>query len=171
MQQEAAYIAPGVKRAALAFSALSASDADAVSRHLPARDRSKLRVGLVHVRHASPDEQRAALRALLRAVDRGPEWAIPELHDPQDCPFRCVDGHDQSTIARAFDIIAARRPLHVAVALCHLEPHERTALWPRLGPKTRGDVVVQLPDVPGVSAGRTRAFARELRANIERLEA
>jgi hypothetical protein len=128
---------PGIVRAALAFSALSTYQADSISGRLRPRDRARLRAGLVHVRGA------------------------------RDCPFRCVETHTATEVASVLEKVARRRPLHVAVALSHMEPHIRDAIWEELPLTTRGDIVDNIQDVPTVSPGRTRAYARELLATLE----
>jgi hypothetical protein len=165
VQKEA--LPPGIVKAALAFSALSTFQADSISGRLRPRDRARLRAGLVHVRGATANERRNALQKLVVATRHGPDWKTPVAHDPVDCPFRCVETHTASDVAHTFEKIAARRPLHVAVALSHMEPHVRDAIWEQLPMHTRGDVVDILSDVATVSPGRTRFYARELRATLE----
>src|SRR5262249_55457230 len=113
VQKEA--LPPGIVRAALAFSALSNFQADSISGRLRPRDRARLRAGLVHVRGASLNERRDALQKLVAATRHGPEWRTPAAHDPADCPFRCVETHTAVDVARTFEKIVARRPLHIAV--------------------------------------------------------
>jgi hypothetical protein len=165
VQKEA--LPPGIVRAALAFSALSTYQADSISGRLRPRDRARLRAGLVHVRGATSNERRDALQKLVAATRHGPEWRTPSAHDPSDCPFRCVETHTATEVASVLEKVARRRPLHVAVALSHMEPHIRDAIWEELPLTTRGDIVDNIQDVPTVSPGRTRAYARELLATLE----
>ena len=158
---------PGVVEAALAFSAMSTFQADSISGRLRPRDRARLRAGLVQIRGASADERRAALQKLAHATRKGVPWITPAAHDPADCPFRCVETHTPVDVARTFERIAYRTPLHIAVAMCHLEPQIRDEIWRYVPMHTRGDIVDCLQEVPTVSAGRTRAYARELRATLE----
>ena len=54
-----------------------------------------------------------------------------------------------------------------AQALIHPTPEVTDAIWEELPLTTRGDIVDNLQDVPTVSPGRTRAYARELLATLE----
>jgi hypothetical protein len=157
----------GIVRAALAFSALSTYQAESISGRLRPRDRARLRAGLVHARSATVEERRAALQRLVTATRRGVDWRTPNAHDPADCPFRIVETHRPIDVARAFEKLAKRRPLHVTVAMCHLEWHVRDEIWLYIPIEVRGEIIDYLSEVEMVSPGRTRAYARELRAMLE----
>jgi hypothetical protein len=155
-----------VVQAALAFSALSTFQADSIQGRLRPRDRARLRAGLLHVRGASVDERRAALHMLVKAARRGVDWRAPSSHDPADCPFRIVESFPPEEVVKVMERMAGHRPLHVAVALCHIDAHVREDLWRRMTAEARGNIVIEVPGVPAVSAGRSRAFARELHSSL-----
>jgi hypothetical protein len=156
----------GVVRAALAFSALSTFQADSIQGRLRPRDRARLRAGLLQVRGATIDERRAALNTLVKAARRGVEWKAPAAHDPSDCPFRIVESFRREEVVKVMERMAGHRPLHVAVALCHIDANVRADLWRRMNVDARSNIVIEVPGVPTVSAGRSRAFARELQSAL-----
>ena len=164
--EEQVELTAGVRRAALAFSALPTLHADTLSSRLSAVERMRLRNGLSSTRDASFEERRAALGLLVSATRAGVPWEAPALHDAADCPFRCVEGHPWEAVAKTLETIADHRPLHAAVALCHFDESARDEVWSRMSVKVRGDVIVRLSEVPSVSSARTRAFARELDARL-----
>jgi hypothetical protein len=166
--EERPAVAPGVVRAALALSAVPSQQAVAIARKLRAGDRIRLRMGQEFVRDASIDDRRRALAMLVHDTKRGPKWCTPPSHDPKDCPFRRAELLPRMFVARVLDDIAARQPLHAAVALCHLDAKARDEIWSRMSSDARGDVVVHLPEVPRVSVGRTHCFARELNDKLDR---
>jgi len=156
----------GVVRAALAFSALSTFQADSIQGRLRPRDRARLRAGLLQVRSATVDERRAALDLLVQAARRGVEWKTPATHDPADCPFRIVESFPREEVVKVMERMAGHRPLHAAVALCHIDPNVRNDLWRRMTAESRSNIVIEVPAVSTVSAGRSRAFARELQSAL-----
>lgn len=162
MERDIEEVTPGVRRAALAFSALRRPEAESISRLLSATDRARLRVGLAHVREASVGEMRIALYELVKATREGPLWLTPALHDPETCPFRCVERHQALEVVKALDLIAARRPLHAAVALSHLDEELRAELLDAMPKEMRSDVLRHLDEVPTVSLARSRAIAKDL---------
>ena len=139
--------------------------------------RSRVGCGRVTGRACAPDSCRSAAprptndarrsRGSRTRTRKGVPWITPAAHDPTDCPFRCVETHTAVDVARTFERIAYRTPLHIAVAMCHLEPQIRDEIWRYVPMHTRGDIVDCLQEVPTVSSGRTRAYARELRATLE----
>jgi hypothetical protein len=161
-------VAPGVVRAALAFSAVPSHQAVVIARKLRAGDRIRLRMAQEYVREASINDRRRALEMLVQETKRGPQWSVPTSHDSNDCPFRRAERLPRMFVARVLDDIAARQPLHVAVALCHLDAKARGEIWSRMSTAARSDVVVHLSEVPRVSVGRTHCFARELNAQLDR---
>jgi hypothetical protein len=161
VERDIAEVTPGVRRAALAFSALRRPEAESSSRLLTASDRARLRVGLAHIRDASLGEMRIALYELLKETRDGPLWVTPALHDAATCPFRCVERYDAPTVISA-DLVAARRPLHVAVALSHIDEELRVALFDAMPKETRTEVLRYLQDVPTVSLTRSRTIAKDL---------
>lgn len=162
MERDIAEVTPGVRRAALAFSALRRPEAETVSKLLNASDRARLRVGLAHVRDATVADMRVALHALVSETRNGPSWSTPLLHDPNTCPFRCVEKHDAESVVKAIDLIAARRPLHAAVALSHIDEELRDELFEALAKETRNEVLRHLEEVATVSLTRSRGIATDL---------
>ena len=162
MDRDIAEVTPGVRRAALAFSALRRPEAESITRLLTATDRARLRIGLAHVSEASVGEMRIALYELVKQTREGPIWVTPALHDPASCPFRCVERHDALTVIKALDLIAARRPLHAAVALSHIDEELRAELLDAMPKETRYEVLRHLEEVPTVSLTRSRAIAKDL---------
>ena len=166
MEGEQEPVADGVRRATLAFSALPSVHAESISSRLSAVERMRLRQGLTGTRDASFRERREALGQLVNATRAGVPWETPAVHDAADCPFRCVEGHPWEDVAKTLELIVDRRPLHAAVALCHLDPSTRDQIWSHMSIEARGSVVVVLHEVPSVSSARSCAFARELDAHL-----
>jgi hypothetical protein len=162
MERDIAEVTAGVRRAALAFSALRRPEAESISRLLSATDRARLRIGLAHVREATLGEMRIALYELVKETRDGPAWITPILHDSATCPFRCVERYDAPTVVEALDEIATRRPLHVAVALSHIDEELRTELFAAMPKETRSSVLRHLAEVRTVSLPRSRAIAKDL---------
>jgi hypothetical protein len=161
-------LAPGVRRAALAFSVLPTPHADAIAHLLTMRERVRLREGLAQVRDAADGERISALHELVRAIRHGVDWPILSAHNEADCPFHCVDGHPVERVTAVFEQLAERQPVTVAVALCHLSNDRRTELWATLGSRARSQITAQLPEVPYVGTVRTRILAREVAARLTR---
>jgi hypothetical protein len=161
-------LAPGVRRAALAFSVLPTPHADSIAHLLTMRERVTLREGLTQVRDAADGERVAALHDLVRAIRNGVDWPILAAHNEKDCPFHCVDGHPTERVAAVFEQLAERQPMTVAVALCHLGTDRRTELWERLDARARAQVTLQVPEVSYVGTVRTRILAREVAARLTR---
>jgi hypothetical protein len=161
-------LAPGVRRAALAFSVLPTPHADSIAHLLTMRERVTLREGLSQVRDAADGERIAALHDLVRAIRNGVDWPILPAHSDKDCPFHCVDGHPTDRVAAVLEQLAARQPMTVAVALCHLGADRRTELWERLDGRARVQVSLQVAEVPYVGTVRTRILAREVGARLTR---
>jgi len=164
MAAEVAPVPAGTRRTALAFSALPAYHADEISHLLSLRERVRLRAGLSQIVEASSEERRAALMALVQATRTGPEWPSPAAHDYATCPFRDIEARPYALVAPALESLAKHRPLHVAVALCHLNKDTRLALWNRLSRDAKALIIVTLPDVPTFNDTRTRLVARALDA-------
>ncbi len=162
VERDIAEVTPGVRRAALAFSALRRPEAESITRLLTATDRARLRVGLAHIREATVGEMRVALYELVKQTREGPVWVTPALHDAATCPFRCVERHDALEVIKVLDLIAARRPLHVAVALSHIDEDLRDDLLDAMPKELRNDVLRHLDEVPTVSLTRSRAIAKDL---------
>jgi hypothetical protein len=95
-------LAPGVRRAALAFSVLPTPHADAIAHLLTMRERVRLREGLSQVRDAADGERIAALHDLVRAIRNGVDWPVLAAHNESDCPFHCVDGHPSERVTAVF---------------------------------------------------------------------
>ena len=157
-----AEVTPGIRRAALAFSALRRPEAETVAKLLNASDRARLRVGLAQVTNATVTDMRVALHALVSETRNGPSWSTPLLHDPNTCPFRCVERHEADAVVRALDLIAARHPLHAAVALSHIDEELRGELFEALPKETRKEVLRHLEEVSTVSLTRSRGIAKDL---------
>ena len=162
MAAEVTPVPAGTRRAALAFSALPTYHADEISHMLTLRERVRLRAGLSQIVEASVEERRAALRELVVATRRGPEWPTPAAHDYATCPFREIETRPYTRVAAALEVLAKQRPLHVGVVLCHLNKDTRIALWNRLTREARSAVIVTLGDVPRFSEARTKIVARLL---------
>ncbi len=167
-EPKAPSLAPGVRRAALAFSVLPTPHADSIAHLLSMRDRVRLREGLTQVRDAPDDERIAALHALVRAIRNGVDWPVLAHHNALDCPFHCVDGHPLERVANVFGALAERQPMTAAVALCHLPADTRREIWAQLESSARAAVMQQLPEVPLVGTVRTRILAREVAARLAR---
>jgi hypothetical protein len=168
VQAKTPTLAPGVRRAALAFSVLPTPHADAIAHLLSMRERVRLREGLAQVRDAADGERIAALHDLVRATRHGVDWPVLAAHNEGDCPFHCVDGHPPERVTAVFEQLAERQPMTVAVALCHLPPDTRTELWGKLAARARAQVTLQVPDVSYVGVVRTRILAREVAARLAR---
>jgi hypothetical protein len=166
-EQDTATISP-VDRAALAFSLLPTSAADVVNRRLSIGERMKLREGLSRVHNASDEERVVAVKMLAHAVRRGIEWPRPSVHDENDCPFTVIASHPTAQVIDVLERIAARDPLEVAVALCHLNEKVRDDLWPLLSSTSKSVVLPALDHVHEISTVRTRVFARDVTARLSR---
>lgn len=169
MQAKTPTIAPGVRRAALAFSVLPTPHADAIGQLLTMRERVRLREGLSQVRDAADGERIAALHDLVRSVRNGVDWPVLAAHNDADCPFHCLDGHPTERVLAVFEQLAERQPMTVAVALCHLPTETRTDLWDKLVRPARAQVTLQVPEVTYVGTVRTRVLAREVAARLTRV--
>ncbi len=168
MQAKLPALAPGVRRAALAFSVLPTPHADSIAHLLTIRERVTLREGLSQVRDAADGERIAALHDLVRAIRNGVDWPILAAHSEKDCPFQCVDDHPADRVTAVFEQLAERQPMTVAVALCHLGTDRRAELWNGLDGRARVQVSLQVPEVPYVGTVRTRILAREVGARLTR---
>jgi len=168
MQGKAQSLAPGVRRAALAFSILPTPHADSISHLLNMRERVSLREGLAQVRDAPDHERIAALSSLVRAIRAGVDWPVLTAHNADDCPFHVVDAHPFDRVTSVFGQLAERQPMTVAVALCHIPLDTRTEIWAQLDAGARAAVLLQLPEVPMVGTVRTRILAREVVARLTR---
>ncbi len=161
-------LAPGVRRAALAFSVLPTPHADSIAHLLTMRERVRLREGLAQVRDAEDGERIAALHDLVRAIRNGVDWPVLAAHSERDCPFHCIDGHPIERVTAVFEQLAELQPMTVAVALCHLATDRRTELWDRLDTRARAQVSERVPEVAYVGTVRTRIFARDVAARLSR---
>ena len=168
MQGKGQSLAPGVRRAALAFSILPTPHADSISHLLNMRERVRLREGLTQVRDAPDHERIAALNSLVRAIRAGVDWPVLTAHNADDCPFHIVEKHPLDRVATVFRQLAERQPITVAVALCHIPLDTRTELWAQLDAGARAQVLLQLPEVPMVGTVRTRLLAREVEGRLTR---
>ncbi len=168
MEPDTPTLAPGVRRAALAFSVLPTPHGDSIAHLLSMRERVRLREGLTQVRDASDDERIAALHALVRAIRNGVDWPLLAAHNPADCPFHVVEGHPLERVAGVFGQLASRQPTTVAVAMCHLPSETRNELWDRFSSEARAQVAQQLREVPMVGTVRTRILAREVATRLAR---
>jgi hypothetical protein len=168
MQGTGPRLAPGVRRAALAFSVLPTPHADSISHLLNMRERVRLREGLSQVRDAPDRERIAALHSLVRATRAGVDWPVLAAHNADDCPFHIVDGHPFERVATVFAQLSERQPMTVAVALCHIPLDTRSELWAELDAGARSQVLSQLPEVSLVGTVRTRILAREVAARLTR---
>jgi hypothetical protein len=168
MQGNGPALAPGVRRAALAFSVLPTPHADSISHLLNMRERVRLREGLSQVRDAPDHERIAALHSLVRAIRAGVDWPILAAHNADDCPFHIVEGHPLERVATVFGQLSERQPMTVAVAMCHVPVDVRSEIWSQLGPAPRSQVLSQLPEVGLVGTVRTRILAREVESRLTR---
>jgi hypothetical protein len=156
-------------RAALAFSVLPSSAAEVVNRHLTIGERIRLREGLARNRDAPDSERYAAMKTLAAAVRSGGMiWPRPSLHDDADCPFNIVIKHPPSRVVDVLERVAAREPLEVAVALCHLPEATRTEIWKAMTPAAHEAIANVLDEVHWVSRVSTRAYAKDIATRISR---
>jgi hypothetical protein len=161
-------LAPGVRSAALAYSALAPKHADAVSALLSAPERRALSDGVARVEDAPADEREAALQALVDAVNHGIAWPHPKAHNPASCPFLLVADYPRAYMAEILERLAEHRALLVAVTLCHLDGQTRAELWRFMARETRDRIEAKLGDVPSVGAARTQTLASDLRWRLTR---
>ena len=166
MPDEVEPASPGVKRAALAFSAISTTAALNISSRLTIVERSRLREGLAQVRNADEKERRDAVTALVRAVQAGVGFPAPAPHDEAKCPFRRIEGSDADEVAAVLASCAQSQPLLVATALCHLSSAYRAEVWSRLDAEERASVRPTLSQIPSMSMTRTAMYALDLRDRI-----
>lgn len=155
-------------QAALAFSLLSTQCAAAVNRRLSIGERMRLREGLSRVRDATDEQRNAAMRMLAREVKNGTEWPRPSMHDEADCPFNVIASHTRERTIDVFERVAAREPLEIAVALCHMPAQERDEIWADLTPAARNSIVPILDAVHLVSNVATRSYARDIEQRLGR---
>jgi hypothetical protein len=158
--------APGMQRAALAFSAMPTSAARAISSRLTLVERNRLREGLARVRQVGETERREAVSELVRAVHAGVGFPAPAPHDEMKCPFRRIETTPADEVASVLASCAHTQPLLVATALCHLSPTYRAEVWSRLDLAERGSVRPTLHQIPTMSASRTAMYALDLRDRI-----
>jgi len=158
--------APGVQRAALAFSAMPTHAAMSISARLTLVERSRLREGLSHIHGAGDRERREAVDALVRAVQAGVGFPSPAPHDEAKCPFRRVESVPAAEVAAVLGSCALAQPLIAATALCHLQPWYRSEVWTQLGDGERAAIRPALTQIPGLSATRTAMYALDLRDRI-----
>jgi len=168
MKAKGPTLAPGVRRAALAFSVLPTPHADSISHLLNMRERVRLREGLSQVRDAPDHERIAALQSLVRAIRAGVDWPILAAHNADDCPFHIVEGHPVERVATVFGQLTERQPMTVAVAMCHIPLDIRSEIWSKLDAGARSQVLSQLSEVSLVGTVRTRILAREVAARLTR---
>jgi hypothetical protein len=158
----------GVDRAALAFSLLPVRFVDAVNTHLSITERQKLRDGIARMREASDEARVEAVRALVAAVQRGVVFPRPAAHDDNDCPFHPVGDHPRQRVVDVLERVARRDALEVVVTLCHLREEVRQELWEMLSPTTRAFLLPRLDEVHLMSTARTREYARDMNARLNR---
>ncbi len=156
----------GMKRAALAFSALPTNAARQISSRLTLVERNRLREGLSRVRHVGEDERRDAVSDLVRAVQAGVGFPTPAPHDESKCPFRRIEKTSADELATVLASCAQAQPLLVATALCHLSGSYRSEVWSRLGSDDRAAVRPTLHQIPNLSATRTAMYALDLRDRV-----
>jgi len=123
---------------------------------------------LSRMRDATDEQRYAAARLLAREVKRGMEWPRPSMHDEADCPFNVVASHSRPRAIEVFERVAAREPLEVAVALCHLSAQVRDEIWNELSPGARNSVMPILDAVHLVSNVATRSYARDIEQRLGR---
>ncbi len=150
------------ERAALAFSALTATDAERIAKSLSYVERSNLRETLTEVRDASDDERQDALRALVEAVKAPIAFPHPAPHDETVCVFRAIEQFFPKHVAAQLGRLAGSDRVIVAVALCHFTPEYRDEVWEALPTATRATTLGLLATVPTITEIRTRRYAREL---------
>ncbi len=159
----------GQERAALAYSVLPTNCAEILHRRLNMGERVRLREGLSRTREAPDDERYKAVKMLAEAVRSGGMiWPRPSLHDDADCPFNIVTKHPPARVLEVLERVAAREPLEVAVALCHLPVDARMEIWKRLTPAAHEAVGNVLEEVHWVSRVLTRSYARDITTRISR---
>ena len=157
---------PGMKRAALAFSAMPTTAARAISSRLTLVERNRLREGLSRVRDVGEVERREAVTELVRAVQAGVGFPAPAPHDEAKCPFRRIEASPADEVAAILASCAHTQPLLVATALCHLSAAYRAEVWSQLDTDARGAVRLTLQQIPTMSASRTAMYALDLRDRI-----
>jgi hypothetical protein len=90
------------------------------------------------------------------------------MHDEADCPFNVIASHTRERTIDVFERVAAREPLEIAVALCHMPALERDEIWAELTPNARNSIVPILDAVHLVSNVATRSYARDIEQRLGR---
>lgn len=146
----------------MAFSALTAPDAERVSKGFSLVERTNLREKLAAVRDAPDTERRDALKALVEAVKAPVSFPHPASHDEGSCVFRALEQFFPEHIATELARLGSLDRALVAVALCHFTEEYRQEVWNALPTGTRAATRSMLPQVPSITQSRTKRYAQEL---------
>jgi hypothetical protein len=154
------------ERAALAFSALSAPQAEVISSKFGLVERSRMRETLAMVRNADDRERFDALKQLIAEVNAPVKFPPPASHDEGTCVFRQLEQYVARDLAKALALLGAMDRMLVAVALCHFSTEYRDDVWKALPGNLRISIRSVLGQVPTINHARTRRYATDLARRV-----